>query len=793
MKKNQIRENEIYRPKEFEKHDEFMPFPAEQYPTKEASNVRMENYESEEINKVCFTSDSSEKKKEEQKTLDDIKINTVAKSTSVAKITTSVMTAVGAGALGVVVIFNPVQPIVPPGESSSETSSETSSSSSEEEPQIPPFGSFNLHENSTSEIQLSDGCETYHLKNLFIYYDGEVNEGFETRATLTSEQSGDQVLSQAFINADKGYLRFSDVEISTDITSLDVNVGIYYVEDSDEQLVFESSNTFMLKTDFETLSEGVFEYLITFNQDDTTNAYFYNKHDEVLDENYIETVQILDKNGDILDEYDLNDIEISQDNMYLIPNIPYSDYTLANKVYYVENSSKCLVKIDEIKNVSINELDETYFNIVPRVDGFTMNTKFLISEDVPYQVTDLDSGDVYTDYLISESSYHGVDFYVDYADMNLHLQMELNISPYESLTFLRIFQGTIVGEFTRTYLIDETVSTLVEEPKLELYRFEIYEDDPYNYQQLLMYFKGHLPLFSSIQVDAIDTTGQIVETITSGDFSYGISFSNLVREEIYTFEYYLVDDNNVEIPNTRGSYVSDTTTTYTGLNVSFSKTNPGDIPITINDDYSYNAYFITNFQNNTEYDVYLQIKLDDIFIHTKEAVQPVYNLTDGHGVNYAAFIADENDPIKHYAIGASTNPSGVIGEDVERYYGQGSKSSYSLRIAPTESQGIYQLYFSEKILSDSFYCYVNSDNAETEPLEILISSEDISFGTIDGFENVYYFEIDLSNFTFDSYFNVSFSMLAQGILDIDLDKINQADRLIGKTYVVYDMFATYYI
>lgn len=758
MNKNPIRENDIYKSDEYQKIDEYQHFPAEQYHSKELIPNKMEDYKSEEFKKVSFTNEENKKnKKKEDKAFDKIKnFATNTSSTVATTVTVSAVAVVGAITIGFVPLFNP-KPIQIEGSP--------------------------LKESIRSEISTKLDNELgvrYYLDNLYLYFiDEAVQENYNANATLIDADNKTYVGEVDFINKQ---IRFHDFFIDINSTSYKVSVEIF--DQNKNSISNYTSNPFDISYNYELRNDGVFEHAVDFNKDNTSNIYFYRLNNNIVTNDdevkYKEVVQIIDENGSVIEEHDINDINNIDNQYFWIENIPYNNYTFANKTYILNNSSMYLLSSNYIYDISYDVISDRYFDVSQKGDGLYFKTLFRMYNTITGTLTYLNSNQ--SEQIVLDnfsSSFHHQFYFITPIENKAIYEATISTNLYDSPSFdyySNKFGLTDDREF-HNYNVSKEITFVDGELSVDLVEFSLEE-----YPSLR--FEGNIE-DNVIQVDVIDSSGNIVATESVYSVTSPLLISNLVVDELYTFSYYLVDQSGVEIDGTRKTYQSTINNEYfNNVHYENSYPNPSNIPIHINDDYTYNIIIDTGFKNNSDEDLYFEVGLDGdeyFAVKTKEPIVKLYNLDTTYGVTYCAYIDDLDDPIKRYAAKEKISVSGVVFEDIKLYLEDGYYSSSYLSYINIENQ--HYLTTIREVIGDIHFTIICDDDQE-QTYEGIIPSSEFTYGEFFEYGELYSCSFDISEYNFTNRLTFNYFCPITTYDNEVKEMIKDNNFNIGKNYVI---------
>lgn len=627
-------ENEQFRVDEFSKVDEYQHFKAEDFKSLELLSVKNEEYRVEEIQKQSFVNDETKStthsNKKNNKVFDKLKNKILSSSSSTSA---SVSTALGstgalltAGVIGAGVVLSPVLdlPIL--------------------NPIVEDYGSIEIKGYVIDVIESSTGLSY----KVTIDFDEQINEEYKcfvvnnkTDEIKTLDTSLDEISFENLIDQE------NEFEL--------------LIKDSKDKTVYSELINVSTSGSISYTNNHAYEWLITYNQDDTYNAYYYPKYDYANNNIEIDAY-LIDAFGN-----KINSNNKVLENVYYFEDISEDDFSLVTSGYLIENSNKYMIHNKTIKYESINTFD---YQVTASEQLVNISIDENLSEDINVTLTYLDDNNVET-YSYSKESWTGS---VDIALTKKTEKVKVDIETYSSYDLnTNIDFVKYKGSINKTNVISEELFTNVSS-SINLESIEILNESFENDFGIptILKFDGYMIKDAYYKVNVYDSSNQLIsETNNLTLLNVPVILYDLPTDQTLKFEYLVYDlqgnqlfANNhltsLEIPLEYLDIESD---------VVYDYENPGSITRSFNDDGTINYYLYTGFENNSTYDVKARVSLygdgnilNGFTQYSNEKVITFENLPNDqkYGVSYHLTVLDG---IKHYVIDSGIIPSGLINDD----------------------------------------------------------------------------------------------------------------------------------
>jgi hypothetical protein len=204
---------------------------------------------------------------------------------------------------------------------------------------------------------------------------------------------------------------------------------------------------------------------------------------------------------------------------------------------------------------------------------------------------------------------------------------------------------------------------------------------------------------------------------------------------------------------------------YTSEGITYTSINPGDSSLTFNDDGTYNAYFIVDFENTSTYDAYMRIELieglgelDPIVSYGNsdvillERIDPARDFTMSYGLVI-------KDGINYYAINSKTPPSGSL------YPAIYTDRTYEIYCAPSQNYaGVYDFEFIQEITSDVTVTIILD---ETTTKTVTVPLSEITDNVV---------RVDMNQYTYET---ATITISGQAILQYNAALNSKVDNING--------------
>lgn len=724
-------ENEQFKVDEFSKVEEYQRFKAEDFKSLELLSVKKEEFKVDEIQKQSFVNEQEsikqDTRKKDNKVFDKLKNKIMSSSSATSA---SVSTAIGstgalitAGIVGAGVVLSPVL-------------------------DLPIF-----QESDYGSVELINYCvdSDGSTKTVTIYFDEQINDEYKcyivndlTQESKLLDTSLDEVTFENLI----------ENEYNFELVIKDVNDKVI---DSKELLINTVGSIFYT-------NNHDYEWLVTYNNDNTFNAYYYPTYDYA--NNQVElNVSILDSSG--------NKIKSNNkvvDNVYYFEDIAYTDFTLMTKAYLIENNNKFLIHNELINYISPDSIN---YDISANEQEVNLIIQENISSDINVTITYLDDNKVEKYSYLKDTWTGSINIPLTNKTEKVKVGIETS-SAYDSSANTNFIDYK--GSINKSYVIEEELFTNVQST-INLEKIEILNEMFSNYDgqiPTILYFDGYMIKDSYYMVNVYDASNQIVaKTDNLTALNIPVALYGLPTDQILTIEYLVFDNNNNQL--FKNSYQTSVEIKEEYLNAAndiyAEYENPGSITRSFNEDGTINYYFYTSFENNTNYDAKARISLckegslvDAITNYTSDKVMAFENvpIDQSYGLIFNVAIKDD---IKYYVINDGTIPSGTLNEDRQE---DGIYYTY-LDVNETDTFKQYEVDLTKTPYSD-LLLQVLLDTGET--LEYTILQSEIV-------ENR--FMLDLSAYDF-----ISAEINVKGLLDMSNSKeriLQEITSLKGNVYI----------
>ena len=681
---------------ELEQIGEFASFPMEEFSYNELFISKNEEFKVKEIQPQSFVENEEFTKKniKNQDTLrkklsKNLNVSSGASASSVSVATVTVTAAI---ATGIVVT-----------------------------PLFADYGSLKFN-NYIVEVYKSPDNEESFLKGVYIYFDEELENGYN--AQVINKQTNEK----KELDVNKDYVYFDNLVLDN------YNFEVQIIDDNKK---VETS----FYVDVNTNSEIVYtpssksEYLITYNDDNTTNLYYYPLLD--YDENYNLNNKLVlkDSQGNILD-YSYQ----SKDNLLYIENIKEDNYSVLFSSYLIQNGNSYLVNNNTLEGLSPYLVNWT---ALVEMNELTLEIDGLIQDEVKLKVEYLDLN-LYEEFIINENN---LILELSQISEDIKLTLEGEFITNKEFEYIDYYQGQLTLTTSFVKEIQQVVTSNISISRFE-YLNNTYSSD-YSSTPTKVYFEGYLKEDNYLNVYVYDSTQTLIASQEDiKDLNQPIEFLDLDSTQQLTLEYKLFDLDGNELNSNNYQFSTAIPEEYQNVSHSFNYLNPGSVYLSYNDDETFNAYFHLNpFSNENEYDVYYKIDvlLDDNIAYTvlsSDDVGIIENINyNFYAINYGYFV---RDGLNYYVIDDKIYPSGTLGimKDEEGYFNEGY-----LEFNNSDTPDIYELTSNVHFYSD-LEVVVILDNSEE--IKLTIALNDIIF---DGSDSLFY--LDLSGYEYsEAYIEV---------------------------------------
>lgn len=723
---------------ELEQIGEFVNFDAEDFKSKEEYLNNNEEYKVKETQPQSFidneektikrTKDNSESITKKLKNLNSNIASSSASSTvsfaSVAAVT--VTAAVGVGVIDFP-LDNQESSLISSSlisssiESTSVISSSIESTSESSSENIPiNYGKFEFINYKVDVHEIEDGQEIVYQKDIYLYFDEELLDGYNVRAI---DNSNDQVFEYNF---NSNYILLNDISFNT--SEIEVQI-LNSLEDIIDKYIINVQSSGSI----EYQSELPMDYIITYNENDTCNLYYY----PIIEyENYTfsNELRIYDLDNNKLDYTFYN-----SDGIYYIENINENEFNIQFSTYLIEDNNYYLIannKLDSIKPYDIGwtasaELNNLEINIYEEiVDKIKVSVQYL-------------SDDVIEEFVIYKNDINNnvVNVELSRIEENINVIIEGEFSKYSETPNIINYKGTLNKYIKDSLEINPNIYSYI-----SLNRIEVLNDSyGYDGAPTNIYFDGYIKEGDYLNVNIYDSSASLINRIENiNSTKERIQFNDLDTTQDLRLEYILYNSFDEEISKNEYQFSAEIPKEYLGSSFNFNSLNPNSIYLTYNED-SFNAYFYMNYSNESEYDFYYNIELYNTL--NFESEEPIDNYLSNDMVAYFEDLSYEGsycvkygalikEGLVYYACKDLNYPSGSFEVTLE----DGVNRNGYLGYENTTIENVYILDLIGKVYSDIEVSLI-IDNNDIETLTIPLN--DITYENLSST-----FELDLSKYTY---------------------------------------------
>lgn len=673
---------------ELEQIGEFASFPAEEFSSNELFLNKNEEYKVKEIQPQSFV-DNEEITKKTNKNNNAIrdKLNKHLYSSSGAtasSVSVATVTVTAAIATGIVVT-----------------------------PLFANYGNLTFN-NYQVEVYKSSENETDLLKGVYLYFDEELEEGFNAQI-INKQTSEVKELDKSL-----DYVYFE---------SLTLDIYKFEVQILDKNNKIENSYYIKVETkceiDYNSFSD--FEHLITYNLDNTTNLYYYPLLKYSDEYNIKNKLEIFDNEGNTL-EYNIQ----TKDDLLYIENIKEKDYSILFSSYLLKNGNSYLINNNVISGISPYTINWT-----ASIDKDELQIEFIDEpiEDIKIKVEYLDL-DLFEEFTLTQSFNI---LQLSQISESLKLTITGEFNKNNESKYIEYYQGDLFLFASVEEEIYQEIRSEVQLLRLEHLNYTYSPD--YSSTPTNIYFEGYLKDGDYLNVYVYDNNQSLIESKENiNDLNQLIQFLDLDSTQELTLEYKIFDSQGSEISTNNYQFTTALPEKYQDVTHPYSYSNPSDIYLTYNDD-SFNAYINMNpSSSEKEYDVYYKINIKDgsVIEHSvlsNEDISVIEDIKYGYyGLAYAYFV---KDGLNYYAIANEIVPSGTVGleRNEEGYFEEGY-----LTYSSTDNLDVYEMMTTAAIHSDLEVNVLLDNNQE---IKLTIPLDDI---TANGIDSIFY--LDLSSYEY---------------------------------------------
>ena len=562
--------------------------------------------------------------------------------------------------------------------------------------------------NENNEIELTKG--------VYLYFNKELND--DCIAVVQNNQTQESILLE------DNYIYFDNLSHS----DYEFEVQIY---ENDECI---DSFLIPVKTycKYEYIDNLSYEYLLTYNEDNTTNIYYLPTSEIYNEKEFVNSLALYDEN-DVLLNYD----SVNNENILAIENISEDNYNIEYKSYYVEDGNYYLVSRNKIENIKTKEIA---FESNLEFNELTVKINDQVLTDMKIIVEYLDK-EGSEEFIISRESWLTSPSQVvklSKVSENIRVSIEGEVSKTFDNGVISNYKGSLGSSLKSMRELDQLITSSVKLARIEVLNesFDInYASKPTN-----IYYEGYIKDSDYLNVNVYDSTNNLIahqEKITSTNDV--ITFLDLDTTQELTLEYILYNQEGTKISEEQYQFMAALPSQYENIGYSAVSVNPGDAYLTYNDDLTFNAYFYTNFSHDTEFELYYKLVLENEGVKTyslisDEEIAIFENLdsTNHYAVYYTDMVKHD---LVYYALKDKVVPSGTVGFDIEEGYGiSGYIAAYE-----SDTVQIYDVYLGPKVYSDLEVTIILD---ETQEIKLTIPLSDIIDSS---------FILDLSSYTYETF------------------------------------------
>ena len=425
---------------ELEQIGEFVNFDAEDFKSKEEYLNNNEEYKVKETQPQSFVENEEKTIKRAKdnsesitKKLKNLNSNIASSSASSTVSFASVAAVTVTAAVGVGVIDFPLDNqesslissslISSSIESTSVISSSIESTSESSSENIPiNYGKFEFINYKVDVHEIEDGQEIVYQKDIYLYFDEELLDGYNVRAI---DNSNDQVFEYNF---NSNYILLNDISFNT--SEIEVQI-LNSLEDIIDKYIINVQSSGSI----EYQSELPMDYIITYNENDTCNLYYY----PIIEyENYTfsNELRIYDLDNNKLDYTFYN-----SDGIYYIENINENEFNIQFSTYLIEDNNYYLIANNKLDNIKPYDIDWT---ASAELNNLEINIYEEIVDKIKVSVQYL-SDDVIEEFVIYKNDINNnvVNVELSRIEENINVIIEGEFSKYSETPNIINYKGTL--------------------------------------------------------------------------------------------------------------------------------------------------------------------------------------------------------------------------------------------------------------------------------------------------------------------------------------------------------------
>ncbi len=605
----------------------------------------------------------------------------------------------------------------------------------------------------------------YETEDLLVYKDLQINFEDELKQGFKCEVVNNSTKEKVAYDSTLKYIKFKDLTL--DHYTFDINIL------NNNDIIDTKTINVNLKSSIDYIEEITYDYLLTYNDNDTTNFYFHPNFDNIdFNANKIITNLVVSD----IDNNNLNYKVLGTQDYKLIENISEQSFDILANTYHVVDGNYYSINKTYFENIKPHKLD-----LQASLDSTTLqlNTNVIETEsDVSITITYSETSS--QEFIISKDEFnqnYGVlKLNLDNITSSFDINIQGNLSIYndDENNFFENIKGSKYSQINHTETLYFDITSFATLKKVEVlnqtFNYSATSTTPFR-----IYFDGYINDGDTLTLNIYDEAQTLVYTQENiVDINEYISVGT-VESNLVTFEYIVTDTQGNQISIDTYQIDFSDKDQYQYLDYTFNQLNPGDIFVTYNDDGTHNAYFYTNFTNNSEYELYYKINLydEDEFVYEgKDQIALITNLSRSSlFATYSVFV----DLGKHsYVIADKLYPSGSV-EILQKTDGVYELTNYVYPYAEmTETDKVYNVTF-DAYGEGSLELLISLD--ENEPFSTTVTLEHLS-------ENqTISFELDLSQYTFtNASIQVSGNMSMQSVYRDSVMSALQ-DNFVGNIYL----------
>lgn len=523
------------------------------------------------------------------------------------------------------------------------------------------------------------------------------------------------------------YVEFNDL----DYEEYDFQIQIF---DKEDEIVSTEELTINLKN-HPYLGMGLFDYTITYNNDETTNLFIslddqntFNKSDIYLSDS---------------SDNKLSYSPIYENNLICFFDIKEETFNIFGTSSYIDEGNNTH-KIYDYTLMDVNVYEELEFTLETELNYLTITTTEKVESDLNVRVRYLDTLE-FEEFIISKEEINGSGKTLELSRIveEYEIIIEGDFSLSEISANINPTKGSYYKQRSFSKIVQPNIYSYVNLEKVEILNNTYVTS--YDVTPTRLFFDGYIEEGKTFTVNVYDSTKtnllDSIENITTLDEA--IQFNDLDTSGELVFEYIISYEGIDEIKKEYRTSVA-VPDEYLKPDYEFSYCNPSDVFITYNDDGTFNAYFPITFNNNSEYDIVYKIELNDNAFEGEQEIYQyigsdstpvIYNVpANKYGLYFSAYLIDG---INYYAVYDYLCVSGLVG-----YYmtEEGIDGDNYSEVNRTNTPGIYEVTLYTRVYSD-VEVEVILDSGETVNLNI-------SFADLVIENDIVKFTIDLSNYSY---------------------------------------------